>query len=301
MRDEVERVLAAEASVSPISRDRRGVSTALATLCARLYAESVRIALGHTPAQPTPATVTDSVAETDTCPVADTHVSGTASSASSGSDSETRSEGKSDTTQTVSLTPAERRAKIAAMRQQMQQRKTQAQSNERSRLVQQSEASSPAASKAQAKKKLDFFAQQERDRLQEVETHSVDIGARGEAEAGGEDDRVFQATSIDIKKKGLLGRIFTPSLSHGKGLTDSDLDSVLAQLEAALREQNVAAEIAQSLCQSVRQSMVGQHLKTFQSVTKHVRAALKTAVARLLQPANAEVIDIPRLALAAKR
>lgn len=89
---------------------------------------------------------------------------------------------------------------------------------------------------------------------------------------------------------GFLSSIFS-GLS-GKVLAKDDLKPVLAQFKQHLEEKNVASEVAQSLCDSVSETLVGKKLGTFENITKTVKSSLEQALTRILTPSRN--IDILR-------
>lgn len=89
---------------------------------------------------------------------------------------------------------------------------------------------------------------------------------------------------------GFLGSLFS-GLS-GKVLSADDLKPILAQFKQHLEEKNVASEVAQNLCSSVSETLIGKKLGTFENVTKTVKASLEQALTRILTPSRN--IDILR-------
>ncbi|KAN0061098.1 hypothetical protein ACQY0O_006833 [Thecaphora frezii] len=73
-------------------------------------------------------------------------------------------------------------------------------------------------------------------------------------------------------------------LTGAKTLTKEDLKPALTAMASHLQSKNVAADVAQRLCDSVERSLVGKNLGSFGSVKKEVRKALEEAITRILTP-----------------
>lgn len=85
----------------------------------------------------------------------------------------------------------------------------------------------------------------------------------------------------NASKSSLMGSLWR-SISYNKRLTDEDLEPVLSQLRDHLTAKNVAASIAQGLCDSVREKLKGQQVSTWTSLKKFARDALEEAVLGIL-------------------
>jgi len=83
-----------------------------------------------------------------------------------------------------------------------------------------------------------------------------------------------------------------------KQLTEADLEPVLNRFSNHLITKNVASEIADKLCASVSQSLVGKQIGTFTGVSTTVREAMENALTRILTPKRQ--IDVLRDARASK-
>ena len=81
-------------------------------------------------------------------------------------------------------------------------------------------------------------------------------------------------------------------------LDAADLDPILEEMRIMLITKNVAAEIAQDICDSVRTSLVGQKLPSLTRVKTVVREALEKAIVRVLTPKRST--DILREVMVAK-
>jgi signal recognition particle receptor subunit alpha len=109
---------------------------------------------------------------------------------------------------------------------------------------------------------------------------------------GAKDPKKASASSFGFLKSYFGG------LTGNKVLSQEDLEPVLAKFKQHLMEKNVAAEIADKLCQSVGASLEGKKLSTFQGVSSTVKAALEEALTRILTPKRQ--IDILREVAAVK-
>lgn len=86
-------------------------------------------------------------------------------------------------------------------------------------------------------------------------------------------------------KSSYFGSIWK-SISYNKTLTQDDLKPVLDQLRDHLTSKNVAAEIAEKLCESVGSRLDGQNINTWVNLKKFARDALEEAVLRILNPSR---------------
>lgn len=96
-------------------------------------------------------------------------------------------------------------------------------------------------------------------------------------------------TSKKIVGGGVFG--FIKSLTQ-KDLSAETLAPVIDQIRTHLIAKNVAANIADELCESVQNSLIGKTHGTFKSIANTVKAALAEVLTRLLTPKK--VIDVPR-------
>lgn len=108
-----------------------------------------------------------------------------------------------------------------------------------------------------------------------------------DSESSDEEDEEDDAQVIADKtsKSTYLGSIWK-TLSYNKTLTQEDLKPVLDQLRDHLTSKNVAAEIAEKLCESVGAKLEGQHINTWVNLKKFARDALEEAVLRILNPSK---------------
>ena len=85
---------------------------------------------------------------------------------------------------------------------------------------------------------------------------------------------------------------FFKSLALTKTLTEEDLLPVLARMQEHLVTKNVASSTAESLCESVKMSLIGQNVSSLKSAAKIVKEALEVSLRKVLTPKQS--IDILR-------
>ncbi|XP_071547050.1 signal recognition particle receptor subunit alpha [Panulirus ornatus] len=97
-----------------------------------------------------------------------------------------------------------------------------------------------------------------------------------------------------------IGGVFSlfRGLVGGKTLSEGDVEPVLEKLKDHLIAKNVAAEIANKLCQSVGRKLEGKVIGTFEGVASTVRTTLTEALVQLLTPKRR--LDILRDVVEAK-
>lgn len=102
------------------------------------------------------------------------------------------------------------------------------------------------------------------------------------------------------KKATSSGGVFSlfRGLVGGKTLSEGDVEPVLEKLKDHLIAKNVAAEIANKLCQSVGKKLEGKVIGTFEGVASTVRTTLTEALVQLLTPKRR--LDILRDVVEAK-
>lgn len=123
--------------------------------------------------------------------------------------------------------------------------------------------------------------------LEELETNlemtDTESSDEDEYEDGDED---ADATVVGkVSKSSYFGSIWK-SISYNKTLTQEDLKPVLDQLRDHLTAKNVAAEIAEKLCESVGAKLEGQNINTWVNLKKFARDALEEAILRILNPSR---------------
>ena len=118
---------------------------------------------------------------------------------------------------------------------------------------------------------------------------------------------IFNETNFDDidknenKSSGIFSK-FTSALKNyigNKVLTEEDLKPVMDELITLLMEKNVAKEIAENLCESVKKGLLNTKTGSFTTISTTVKEALKESIAKILTPK--EELDILRNALAAKK
>jgi signal recognition particle receptor subunit alpha len=88
------------------------------------------------------------------------------------------------------------------------------------------------------------------------------------------------------------------TITGGKILEESDLKPVLDEMKEMLQSKNVAQEIADDICSSVGQALIGHRLASFTGIKNVVTSALHDAVQRILTPGTS--VDVLRQVLDAK-
>ncbi|KAI8968858.1 SRP54-type protein [Mycotypha africana] len=89
------------------------------------------------------------------------------------------------------------------------------------------------------------------------------------------------------KTNGTRGGMFSylKSLASGKrAITNDMLEPVIATIKERLITQNVATDIADHLCQSVRTSLLGKKLGSFERLSTLVKDSMEAALKRILTP-----------------
>lgn len=108
-----------------------------------------------------------------------------------------------------------------------------------------------------------------------------------------DDDDEDGNAAATAKSAGFLSRIgsasssgasFFSRLTGAKTLTKEDLAPALSAMASHLQSKNVAADVAQRLCDSVERNLVGKNLGSFGSVKAEVKKALEEAITRILTP-----------------
>lgn len=96
-----------------------------------------------------------------------------------------------------------------------------------------------------------------------------------EEEEEEEDDEDEQVTKESIKEAGAGSGMFSflKSMTGSRELTADTLDPVLSDIKEHLIKKNVASDIAEHLCQSVRSNLLGKKIGSFSSKYHHVSIA----------------------------
>ena len=124
----------------------------------------------------------------------------------------------------------------------------------------------------------------------------------GEADPDNLDESSFDDIGKNQKKSSGIFSKFTSGLKNyigNKILTEEDLKPIIDNLVNLLMEKNVAEEISENLCESVKKSLLNTKTASFTIISTTVKEALKESIAKILTPK--EELDILRNALAAKK
>ncbi|KAL4228445.1 hypothetical protein ACF0H5_011491 [Mactra antiquata] len=120
-----------------------------------------------------------------------------------------------------------------------------------------------------------------------------------ETESESEDDEpVAQKSKTSKKSQGGMFSMFK-NLVGSKMLTQEDVAPVLDKFREHLVSKNVAAEIAQKLCESVSAKLEGKVLGTFSTISATVKTALNQSLIQILSPKRR--VDILRDAMECKQ
>jgi len=102
------------------------------------------------------------------------------------------------------------------------------------------------------------------------------------------EEAIAASSSSEEETKGWFGKTtvgsFLQSVTGNKTLQDEDLQPVLDKMRQQLIGKNVASEIAEDICASVKHTLEGQRLASFTRVRSAVVEALKQSVLRILTP-----------------
>ncbi|KAG0024464.1 hypothetical protein BGZ81_007702 [Podila clonocystis] len=104
----------------------------------------------------------------------------------------------------------------------------------------------------------------------------------------------ISARSLQAKKpaaeSGLMS--FFKNMTGQNEMTAENLEPVMSKMKEHLINKNVAADIAQHLCDSVARGLIGETLGSFKSVQSHVKQSMETALKRILTPKSS--VDLLR-------
>ncbi|XP_076171932.1 signal recognition particle receptor alpha [Ptiloglossa arizonensis] len=120
-----------------------------------------------------------------------------------------------------------------------------------------------------------------------------------ETESEDESDQEIEISKLQVQKKTSSMFSMFKSLVGNKCLKNEDMAPVLEKLKDHLISKNVAADIAQKLCDSVGVKLEGKILGTFDSVTNTIKATLTDALVQILSPKRR--VDVLRDAIEAKK
>ncbi|XP_033338660.1 signal recognition particle receptor alpha isoform X2 [Megalopta genalis] len=120
-----------------------------------------------------------------------------------------------------------------------------------------------------------------------------------ESESEDESNKEIVNSKPQVQKKSSSMFSMFKSLVGNKSLKYDDMAPVLEKLKDHLIAKNVAADIAQKLCDSVGVKLEGKVLGTFDSVTNTIKASLTDALVQILSPKRR--VDVLRDAIEAKK
>ncbi|KAL1929233.1 hypothetical protein VTP01DRAFT_2292 [Rhizomucor pusillus] len=103
-------------------------------------------------------------------------------------------------------------------------------------------------------------------------------------------DTAEKPDSGSSKSGGLFS--FFKSMTGGREITADNLNPVLAEMKEHLIKKNVASDIAEHLCQSIRSSLLGKKIGNFERISTLVRDAMEASLRRILTPKTS--LDILR-------
>ena len=95
--------------------------------------------------------------------------------------------------------------------------------------------------------------------------------------SGGEEDE-----ASGKKRGGFFG--FVRKYVGNRELDDGDLDEMLPSFKSMLQTKNVGQEVADKVCDSVRNTLRGKKLQTLQNMKSVVKEAMSSALTRILTP-----------------
>lgn len=124
----------------------------------------------------------------------------------------------------------------------------------------------------------------------------LEVESDSDEDSGNEE---IENSKPQVQKKANSMFSMFKSLVGNKSLKHEDMLPVLEKLKDHLISKNVAADIAQKLCDSVRVKLEGKVLGTFDSITSTIKATLTDALVQILSPKRR--VDILRDAFEAKK
>lgn len=101
-----------------------------------------------------------------------------------------------------------------------------------------------------------------------------------------EPEEIEEIPKKTAKTRGFFARISDglKNITGNKVITDEDIESLLAKCKEDLMNKNVAEEISQRLCESIKKSLVDKRTQAFTSLRKTVKLALEDALTKILTP-----------------
>ncbi|XP_043487834.1 signal recognition particle receptor subunit alpha homolog isoform X2 [Polistes fuscatus] len=126
-----------------------------------------------------------------------------------------------------------------------------------------------------------------------------DLVVESDSDDEDSDEMEIENSKPQVQKKANSMFSMFKSLVGNKSLKQEDMLPVLDKFKDHLISKNVAADIAQKLCDSVRVKLEGKVLGTFDSVTSTIKATLTDSLVQILSPKRR--VDILRDAFEAKK
>ncbi|KAI8929475.1 SRP54-type protein [Entophlyctis helioformis] len=148
-----------------------------------------------------------------------------------------------------------------------------------------------------ASQKLDFSTGTEDDAAVSADLIGDGLGTRGadgsydalELDYPEDDDMDDEPDEdADAKQKPKSSGLFSyfERWTAGKTLSEQDLEPAMAKMKEHLVNKNVAADIANHLCQSVASGLVGQKIGPFKSLNAAIKEQMEIALQRILTPSS---------------
>ncbi|KAF9432415.1 hypothetical protein BGZ76_010840 [Entomortierella beljakovae] len=94
----------------------------------------------------------------------------------------------------------------------------------------------------------------------------------------------ISSRSLQAKKPTTGFMSFFKNMTGQKEITSENLQPIMGKMKEHLVNKNVAADIAQHLCDSVAKGLEGQTLGSFKSIQAHVKQSMELALKRILTP-----------------
>ncbi|KAJ3176935.1 hypothetical protein HDU85_006465 [Gaertneriomyces sp. JEL0708] len=126
---------------------------------------------------------------------------------------------------------------------------------------------------------------------------AADMDEVGQSESESEDEDLGGMTASEKPKAGGF-MSFINRFTTGQVLTQEQLEPVMVKMREHMINKNVAADVADHVCESVANGLAGKTLSGFKSLTAAVRDQMETALSRVLTPRSST--DVLRDILAAK-
>ncbi|KAI8366937.1 SRP54-type protein [Choanephora cucurbitarum] len=141
---------------------------------------------------------------------------------------------------------------------------------------------------------LDYSSKEDREDPESTAAQWVDESKLGQKNDKGiyEVQDVIQSEEEEVVSSGNGLFSYLTSFTHQREITPDILDPVIANIKEHLIQQNVASDIADHLCSSVKTSLVGKKLGSFERISTAVRNSMEVALKRILTPKTS--LDILR-------